>query len=296
MGLLDKRPNDERPNDKRPNDKRPNVKFDKRTNVNLLVGSPSAGKSLLIYGIIHHLHSSMPADYSDLIGTENRNLRAEVTEQISQGNWPTRTIGAAANEIGFSLGKKEYRFLDFGGEYLMAASPITRGYDVSEIRTDVIIDFKATSGYKQIKLDRRQLKNILFLIPPKNIGGNMRYGPASFVGLEPQMKLISELILRTGGNPADYYSKEVLRYKRLARKVRVHAIFTQNSLVKEEKDEFYRNLLATVSPELNALIVKTKGTVIPVNVYDSLDSFNDNPGELNLYNIERLSESLGLKK
>jgi hypothetical protein len=270
----------------------------KPPNVTLLVGSPSAGKSLLIYGIIHHLHSSMPADYSDLIGTENRNLRNEITEQIAQGKWPARTSGATASEIGFCLGRKEYRFFDFGGEYLMAASPVTRGFDVSEIRTDVIIDFKATSGSKELKLDRRQLKNILFLIPPKNIGGTMRYGQESFVGLEPQMKLISELVLRTGGNPADYYSKEVLRYKKLAKKVRVHAIFTQNSLVKDENYKFYKNLLATLSPELNALVVQTKGEVIPVNVYDSSDliPFNEAPGELNLYNIERLSESLGLKK
>jgi hypothetical protein len=270
--------------------------FAKPPNVTLLVGSPSAGKSLLIYGIIHHLHSSMPADYSDLIGTENRNLRNEITEQISQGNWPLRTSGTTASQIGFFLGKKEYRFFDFGGEYLMDASPVIRGYDVSEIRSDVVIDFKATSGSKDLRLDRRQLKNILFLIPPKNIGGTMKYGQASFVGLEPQMKLISELTLRTGGNPADFYSNAVLRYKKLAKKVRVHAIFTQNSLVKVENHEFYKNLLATLSPELNALVVQTKGEVIPVNVYDSLDTFNQVPGELNLYNIEKLCKSLGLKK
>lgn len=270
--------------------------FGKDQNVTLLVGSPSAGKSLLIYGIIHHLHSSMPSDYRDLVGTENRNLRDEITEQIAQGKWPVRTSGATASEIGFCLGKKEYRFFDFGGEYLMTASPVIRGYDVSEIRTDLIIDFKATSGSKDLKLDRRQLKHILFLIPPKNIGGKMSYGKESLVGLESQMKLITELILRTGGNPADYYSKEVLRQKKLAKKVRVHAIFTQNSLVKDETYEFYKNLLATLIPELNALVVQTKGDIIPVNVYDSSDEFNKVPGELNLYNIEKLSKSLGLKK
>ena len=272
--------------------------FSERPNTNLLVGGPSAGKTLLIYGIMHHLHSSMPTDYKDFIGTENRNLRKEVTEAIAKQKWPSRTSGTTASEIGFMLGKKGYRFLDFGGEYLIGSSPIVRGFDVSEVRTEIILDIKATSGSKEIKLDRRQLKNILFLVPPKNIGGTMRYGQASFEGLESQMKLISELTLRTGGNPANYYSKEVLRYKRRAKKVRVHAIFTQNSLVEEQDHRFYENLLATISPELNALVLQTKGEIIPVNVYDSdnLRPFNEGPGELNLYNIETLSESLGLKK
>tara|TARA_B100000575_G_C23108990_1_gene640409 strand:- start:691 stop:1518 length:828 start_codon:yes stop_codon:yes gene_type:complete len=272
--------------------------FGERPNTTLLVGGPGAGKTLLIYGIMHHLHSSMPADYKDIIGTENRNLRDEVTEAIARNEWPQRTKGVTASEIGFMLGKKAYRFLDYGGEYLIASSPISRGFDFSEVRTEVILDLGASSGEKEIKLDRRQLKNILFLIPPQNIGGTMKYGQASFQGLESQMKLISELTLRTGGDLANFYSKNVLRYKKRARKIRVHAIFTQNSLVQEQEVGFYENLLATISPELNALVLQTKGQIIPINVYDSDEKqlFNDRPGGINLYNIETLSESLGLRK
>ena len=126
----------------------------------------------------------------------------------------------------------------------------------------------------------------------------MKYGQASFQGLESQMKLISELTLRTGGDLANFYSKNVLRYKKRARKIRVHAIFTQNSLVQEQEVGFYENLLATISPELNALVLQTKGQIIPINVYDSHEKqlFNDRPGGINLYNIETLSESLGLRK
>jgi len=241
----------------------------RRNNAILMVGTPQSGKTLLTHGIMTYLQATETKQYTDNIDSQNRVLRQEVSDQILADEWPTRTNAVTANRISFTMGKKSFDIYDFSGESIESQNEISRENteDVTAINSfrQINISTGVGSGSIEIKMDRRKLKHIIYIIPA--IGGS--YQAKSFVSAERMLKWVRELTIRQGGVLEDYYSDTVLSQKKAAHKIKIHAIFTKFSDVEESvnSNEQLKESLLSLCPELYSLVEDTNGSVIAVNVF-----------------------------
>ena len=264
----------------------------RRNNAILMVGTPQSGKTLLTHGIMTYLQATETKQYTDNIDSQNRVLRQEVSDQILADEWPTRTNAVTANRISFTMGEKSFDIYDFSGESIESQNEISRENteDVTAINSfrQINISTGVGSGSIEIKMDRRKLKHIIYIIPA--IGGS--YQAKSFVSAERMLKWVRELTIRQGGVLEDYYSDTVLSQKKAAHKIKIHAIFTKFSDVEESvnSNEQLKESLLSLCPELYSLVEDTNGSVIAVNVFskDGMEIKQDWVG------LEELTQTLNM--
>lgn len=246
-----------------------------KPNAILMVGIPGSGKTLLSHGIMTYLQSTETRKYQDNIDSQNRVLRQEISDLILTDKWPTRSNDATANRISFTMGAKSFEIYDFSGESIEAQNEISRGEVTRKFNylEHMEISTGVTSGKNEIKLNRGELKHIIYLIPAV-LG---KYQAKSFLSAERMLKWIRELTIRVGGKLEDHYSQSVLSQKNTAHNIKIHAIFTKFSEIENSEisnDELKESLLS-LCPELYSLVEATNGSVIAVNVYSQDDETDE---------------------